>query len=97
MALLGIVMMRPLLICLGYEGQDDKNIKGGMTIYHTQKDFNTSDLEHYTTAFQPASCHAYVLSCGRAADNREGLPHDRWQSHHGLFERHEERPGVYVS
>ena len=42
-------------MCLGYEGQDDESIKGGMTIYYTQKDFNTSDLEHYTTAFQPVS------------------------------------------
>jgi hypothetical protein len=43
------------LMCLGYEGQNDENIKGGMTIYYTQKDFNTSDLEHYTTAFPPVS------------------------------------------
>jgi hypothetical protein len=44
------------LICLGYQGQDDKDIKGGMTIYYTQKDFNTSDLDHYTTAFPPVRC-----------------------------------------
>jgi hypothetical protein len=45
---------------LGYEGQNDENIKGGMTIYYTQKDFNTSDLEHYTTAFPPVSRLVYA-------------------------------------
>jgi hypothetical protein len=39
----------------GYEGQDAADIKGGMTIYYTQKDFNSSDLEHHITAFQPVS------------------------------------------
>lgn len=38
---------------LGYEGQDAEHIKGGMTIYYTQKDFNSSDLENYVTAFPP--------------------------------------------
>ncbi|RAR01291.1 hypothetical protein DDE82_006632 [Stemphylium lycopersici] len=41
------------LTCPGYEGQDAKNINGGMTIYYTQKDFNSSDLENPVTAFPP--------------------------------------------
>ena len=51
------ITIRPsvLLINLGYEGHDATDIKGGMTIYYTQKDFNTSDLEHHITAFPPVS------------------------------------------
>lgn len=44
-----------VLMFLGYEGQDAEDIKGGMTIYYTQKDFNSSDLENYVTAFPPVS------------------------------------------
>lgn len=46
-----------MLMFLGYEGQDAEDIKGGMTIYYTQKDFNSSDLENYVTAFPPVSRH----------------------------------------
>jgi hypothetical protein len=38
---------------LGYEGKDAPDIKGGMTIYYTQKDFNSSDLANPVTAFPP--------------------------------------------
>jgi hypothetical protein len=54
-----------MLMWIGYEGQDDTNIKGGMTIYYTQKDFNSSDLENYTTAFpavSPPSSPSCLLS-----------------------------------
>lgn len=44
-----------MLTVLGYEGQDAEDIQGGMTIYYTQKDFNSSDLENYVTAFPPVS------------------------------------------
>ncbi|KAK8098863.1 uncharacterized protein PG998_012104 [Apiospora kogelbergensis] len=37
---------------LGYEGRDDPTIKGGMTIYYTEKDFQ-SDGDDYITAFKP--------------------------------------------
>ncbi|CAI6323135.1 unnamed protein product [Periconia digitata] len=37
---------------LGYEGSDDSAIKGGMTIYYTNKDFN-SNGDQYITAFPP--------------------------------------------
>ncbi|KAF2252368.1 hypothetical protein BU26DRAFT_421057 [Trematosphaeria pertusa] len=37
---------------LGYEGQNATDIKGGMTIYYTQKDFDTNG-DQYITAFQP--------------------------------------------
>ncbi|PVH74652.1 hypothetical protein DL98DRAFT_467571 [Cadophora sp. DSE1049] len=37
---------------LGYEGQDAPDIKGGMTVYYTQKDFN-SNGDQYITAFPP--------------------------------------------
>ncbi|KAI2610620.1 uncharacterized protein GGS25DRAFT_513179 [Hypoxylon fragiforme] len=37
---------------LGTEGRDDRNIKGGMTIYYTQKDFS-SNGDQFITAFQP--------------------------------------------
>lgn len=37
---------------LGYEGQNDYSIKGGMTIYYTNKDFN-SNGNQYITAFPP--------------------------------------------
>lgn len=39
---------------LGYEGQNATDIKGGMTIYYTQKDFDTNG-DQYITAFQPVS------------------------------------------
>lgn len=45
-----------ILTYIGYEGQDAVDIKGGRTIYYTQKDFNISDLENYITAFPPLSC-----------------------------------------
>ncbi|RYO60734.1 hypothetical protein AA0116_g5629 [Alternaria tenuissima] len=38
---------------LGYEGQNADHIKGGMTIYYTQKDFNSSDLGNPVRAFPP--------------------------------------------
>ncbi|PVI00308.1 hypothetical protein DM02DRAFT_728628 [Periconia macrospinosa] len=37
---------------LGYEGQNDTSIKGGMTIYYTNKDFNGNGNQHIT-AFPP--------------------------------------------
>ncbi|KAI0532189.1 hypothetical protein GGR58DRAFT_491114 [Xylaria digitata] len=37
---------------LGYEGQDAPDIRGGMTIYYTQKDFNGNG-DKYITAFKP--------------------------------------------
>jgi hypothetical protein len=46
---------------LGYEGQDAHDIKGGMTVYYTQKDFNSSDLENYVTAFAPVSRYSLHL------------------------------------
>jgi hypothetical protein len=42
-----------VLMYLGYEGKDAPDIKGGMTIYYTQKDFNSSDLANPVTAFPP--------------------------------------------
>lgn len=42
---------------LGYEGQDAPDIKGGMTVYYTQKDFN-SNGDQYITAFPPVSWHS---------------------------------------
>jgi hypothetical protein len=68
-------------MCLGYEGQDADNIKGGMTIYYTQKDFNTSDLEHYTTAFPPV-CLITLQSRpvhDATTDTNTGIQNDRWQ------------------
>ncbi|KAF2258546.1 hypothetical protein CC78DRAFT_594864 [Lojkania enalia] len=39
---------------LGYEGRDDPSIKGGMTVYYTQKDFWNNGLnETRITAFPP--------------------------------------------
>ncbi|CAG5178799.1 uncharacterized protein ALTATR162_LOCUS8881 [Alternaria atra] len=38
---------------LGFEGQNADHIKGGMTIYYTQKDFNSSDLGNPVRAFPP--------------------------------------------
>ncbi|KAK8023786.1 hypothetical protein PG993_011852 [Apiospora rasikravindrae] len=37
---------------LGYEGRDAPDIKGGMTIYYTESDFET-DGDQYVSAFQP--------------------------------------------
>ncbi|KAJ4288605.1 hypothetical protein N0V90_011842 [Kalmusia sp. IMI 367209] len=37
---------------LGYEGQNATDIKGGMTIYYTQKDFDSNGNQHIT-AFPP--------------------------------------------
>lgn len=39
---------------LGYEGQDAPDIKGGMTIYYTQKDFSSNGNQKIT-AFKPVS------------------------------------------
>jgi hypothetical protein len=41
------------LISLGFEGQNADHIKGGMTIYYTQKDFNSSNLGNPVRAFPP--------------------------------------------
>ncbi|KAI4947079.1 hypothetical protein J4E86_008702 [Alternaria arbusti] len=38
---------------LGFDGQDADHIKGGMTVYYTQKDFESSDLDHPVRAFPP--------------------------------------------
>ena len=49
-----LMSMRSLILFYpGYEGQDADNIKGGMTIYYTQKDFNSSDLRNPVRAFPP--------------------------------------------
>lgn len=71
-------------MCLGYEGQDADNINGGMTIYYTQKDFNTSDLEHYTTAFPPVG---FISLKSRQVqdehtDTNAGIQNDRRQPNH---------------
>jgi Domain of unknown function (DUF1996) len=39
---------------LGTQGRDATDIKGGMTIYYTQKDFNSNGNQHIT-AFKPVS------------------------------------------
>jgi hypothetical protein len=39
---------------LGTEGRDATDIKGGMTIYYTQKNFNSNGDQHIT-AFRPVS------------------------------------------
>jgi hypothetical protein len=98
-----MLMLILMLIYLGYEGQDDTNIKGGMTIYYTQKDFNSSDLENYTTAFPAVSPHSPSQSRGeeRAMANINcnglGFPHDSRQSSDRVTQRHEERPRIYMS
>lgn len=43
------------LIYPGFDGQDADHIKGGMTIYYTQKDFESSDLDNPVRAFPPVS------------------------------------------
>lgn len=49
-----LMSMRSLILFYsGYEGQDADHIKGGMTIYYTQKDFNSSDLGNPVRAFPP--------------------------------------------
>jgi hypothetical protein len=60
----------------GYEGQDTADIKGGMTIYYTQKDFNSSDLENHITAFPPVRHPMTIIQ--DATDRTTGLSHDRW-------------------
>ncbi|KAI4620476.1 uncharacterized protein J4E87_007164 [Alternaria ethzedia] len=37
----------------GFDGQDADHIKGGMTVYYTQKDFESSDLDNPVRAFPP--------------------------------------------
>lgn len=44
-----------ILINPGFDGQNADHIKGGMTIYYTQKDFNSSDLGNPVKAFPPVS------------------------------------------
>ena len=49
-----LMSMRSLILFYpGYEGQNADHIKGGMTIYYTQKDFNSSDLGNPVRAFPP--------------------------------------------
>lgn len=43
---------------LGYEGQNDTTIKGGMTVYYTNKDFD-SNGDQYITAFPPVSTRLF--------------------------------------
>ena len=45
---------------LGYEGQNAENINGGMTIYYTNKDFD-SNGDQYITAFPPVSYDVTVM------------------------------------
>lgn len=45
---------------LGYEGQNASDIKGGMTIYYTNKDFD-SNGDQRITAFPPVSLHSLTL------------------------------------
>lgn len=55
-------------------------INGGMTIYYTQKDFNSNGNEKIT-AF-PKVCltsSGHSVECTHA-DSSPGLPHDSWQS-----------------
>jgi hypothetical protein len=101
------VLLMLILIHPGYEGQDDTNIKGGMTIYYTQKDFNSSDLENYTTAFPavspPTSPSSYLSHNGNGNMRLiqcvmcTGFPHDRRQSSHRHPKRHEKRPRIHMS
>ncbi len=39
---------------LGTDGRDAPDIKGGMTVYYTQKDFTSNGNQHIT-AFKPVS------------------------------------------
>ncbi|KAF2642680.1 hypothetical protein P280DRAFT_271649 [Massarina eburnea CBS 473.64] len=53
---------------LGYEGQNDTTIKGGMTIYYTQKDFDDNG-DKFITAFQPG----FRMTVGSPTiDNKDG-------------------------
>jgi len=73
---------------LGYEGQNNTKIKGGMTIYYTQKDFD-SNGDQYITAFPPVSSYlilsaqhlTIVVNLYRSvAEALLGLSHDCRQS-----------------
>jgi hypothetical protein len=60
-----LMSMRSLILFYpGYEGQNADHIKGGMTIYYTQKDFNSSDLGNPVRAFPPVR-NTVVLSSKR--------------------------------
>jgi hypothetical protein len=48
-----------------------------MTIYYTQKDFNSSDLENPVTAFPPVRNLPPLISSPSNADATTGLSHDR--------------------
>lgn len=50
----------PVANLLDIEGQNATDIKGGMTIYYTQKDFD-SNGDQYITAFPPVSILSQVL------------------------------------
>lgn len=65
-------------LILGYEGQNAKDINGGMTIYYTQKDFNTPDLEHPVRAFPPVSYLISVTNFEPTLNGCIGLPNDCW-------------------
>ncbi|OTB07578.1 hypothetical protein M426DRAFT_8576 [Hypoxylon sp. CI-4A] len=55
---------------LGYEGHDAPDIKGGMTIYYTQKDLY-SNGDQYITSFQPG----FRMTVGSPTRNTsEGYP-----------------------
>lgn len=58
-----LMSMRSLILFYpGYEGQNADHIKGGMTIYYTQKDFNSSDLGNPVGAFPPVRNTAVLFS-----------------------------------
>ena len=69
---------------LGTQGANDYTIKGGMTIYYTQKDFYDNGLsEQNITAFPPVSYTSLSpqIPC-LLTDTTPGIPHDGWKSRH---------------
>lgn len=64
---------------LGYEGHNDTTINGGMTIYYTQKDFD-SNGDEYITAFKPVSdtsrAREPTARPPQTLTRPPGLPHD---------------------
>jgi hypothetical protein len=84
---------------LGTLGNNATDIKGGMTIYYTNKDFDTNGDE-YITAFKPVSPKLpSVLQLVKRSDWTDanaGLPHDSRQPRSDHPQRLPTRPPVHL-
>lgn len=80
--------------------KDDTNINGGMTIYYTEKNFDTDGTD-FITAFPPVRYktlfHNRVFKVQWLILHTTGLSYDSWQPHRNREkQRHQPGIGIYL-